>query len=162
MENGKRKVKDSAKLHWHWNALEQMGPGLLYDLLAFRESIFVVEQNCAYLELDGLDKTALHLLMLEDQKVVACLRLLPPDEREIRVRIGRVAVSAEWRMCGLAAVMMQRAMDKVISDYPGSGIFLHAQSYLQAFYLSLGFQVCGPEFLEDGIPHIPMELPAAG
>jgi ElaA protein len=158
MENGKRKVKDSTKLRWHWNTLEQMDPGPLYDLLAFRESIFVVEQNCAYLELDGLDKTALHLQVLEDQKVVACLRLLPPDEGETRVRIGRVAVSIEWRMCGLAAVMMQRAIDKVRSDYPDSGIFLHAQSYLQAFYQSLGFQVCGLEFLEDGIPHIPMEL----
>jgi ElaA protein len=158
MENVKGKVTDAAGLQWCWYALEQMEPLLLYDLMAFREAIFVVEQSCIYQELDGLDKIALHLLALQDQSVVACLRVLPPYGQETRVRIGRVAVSAEWRKRGLAGLMMRRSIVKAKSEYASSGIFLNAQSYLKAFYESQGFQVCGNEFLEDGIPHLPMEM----
>ena len=158
MEYAKGKVTDSSGLKWCWYALEQMEPVLLYDLLAFREAIFVVEQKCIYQELDGLDKTAKHLLGRLDKEVAACLRLLPPTASETRVRIGRVAVSPRQRNRGLAGLMMRKAIDYARSEYPACGIFLDAQTYLQGFYKSLGFQVCGKEFLEDGIPHIPMEL----
>jgi ElaA protein len=125
-----------------------MAPEILYDLLALREAIFVVEQTCIYHELDGLDKIAQHLLLKHDDDVIACLRLLPPFEKEPRVRIGRVAVSKKWRKQGIARVMIRQAVAKA-----------DAQTYLQGFYLSLGFETCGDEFLEDGIPHIPMQLP---
>ena len=145
-------------LQWRWYELENMKPGLLYDMLALREAIFVVEQTCVYQELDGLDKTALHLLGLQNDRIVACLRVLPGDENEGRIRIGRVAVSSDWRKRGIARQMMQTAIDKVHLDYPSCGVFLDAQTYLQAFYQSMGFQVCGGEFLEDGIPHVPMQM----
>lgn len=145
-------------LQWRWYALGDMKPGLLYDMLALREAIFVVEQTCIYQELDGLDKTAQHLLALQNDTVVACLRILPPDENEGRIRIGRVAVSPGCRKRGIARQMMLLAIDKAHLDYPSSGVFLDAQTYLQAFYKSMGFQVCGGEFLEDGIPHVPMQM----
>jgi len=145
-------------LQWGWYGFADMESAILYDMLALRESIFVVEQKCIYLELDGLDKTALHLTASEDGKIRACLRVLPPTERDSRVRIGRVAVLPEWRGQGIARMMLQMAISKAQEEYPSSGIYLEAQTYLKAFYESLGFEDCGPEFLEDGIPHIPMEM----
>lgn len=135
-----------------------MTPVLLYDLLALREAIFVVEQKCIYQELDGLDKTADHLLVMQNENVVACLRVLPPGVAGDRVRIGRVAVSPDWRKRGLARLMVQNAIVKIRNDYPSPSICLDAQTYLQDFYLSMGFKVCGDEFLEDGIPHVPMQI----
>jgi ElaA protein len=158
MNNAQQKATKFPDLQWRWYALEDMKPGRLYDMLALREAIFVVEQTCVYQELDGLDKTAGHLLALKNDMVVACLRVLPPDENEQRIRIGRVAVSSGCRKRGVARQMMQAAIDKTRQDYPSCGIFLDAQTYLKAFYESMGFQVCGGEFLEDGIPHIPMQM----
>jgi len=158
MKSAKQKVTGIPDLHECWYRLENMNPVLLYDLLALREAIFVVEQSCIYQELDGLDKTADHLLVTQKETVVACLRVLPPGGDWSRVRIGRVAVSPDWRKRGLASLMVQSAIDKIRLDYPSRGIYLDAQTYLQAFYHSLGFRVCGDEFLEDGIPHIPMQI----
>jgi len=158
MKSVKQKVPGYPDLHWCWYALENMKPVLLYDLLALREAIFVVEQACIYHELDGLDKIAKHLLVTQKETVVACLRVLPPGVTGDRVRIGRVAVSSTWRKRGLARLVVQNAIESIQVDYPSCGIYLDAQTYLQGFYLSLGFQVCGDEFLEDGIPHIPMQM----
>ena len=158
MKYEKQNLKGNPQLCWYWCRLEEMKPFLLYDLLALREAIFVVEQTCAYHELDGLDKTAEHLLVTRDETVVSCLRVLPPAEKAGHVRIGRVAVSSDWRKRGLARLMVQNAIDKIRLENPSSDICLDAQTYLQGFYLSLGFEVCGDEFLEDGIPHIPMQM----
>lgn len=157
MKNVKQNVPGNPDLQWCWYSLENMTPVLLYDLFALREAIFVVEQSCIYQELDGLDKTAIHLLVTQKDIVVACLRVLPPEMAGDRVRIGRVAVSSSFRKRGLARFMVQKANERIGVDFPSRGICLDAQTYLQGFYLSLGFQVCGDEFLEDGIPHIPMQ-----
>jgi ElaA protein len=158
MKSAKQKEPVFPNLRWCWLELEQMEPVLLYDMLALREAIFVVEQSCIYLELDGLDKTAEHLLAIQNEEVVACLRLLPPGKRETPVRIGRVAVSVDWRKRGMARLMMQKAIEKARCSYSSSVICLDAQTYLQGFYKSLGFRLSGDEFLEDGIPHVPMQL----
>ncbi len=158
MKSAKQQEPVFPNLRWCWLELEQMEPVLLYDMLALREAIFVVEQSCIYQELDGLDKIAEHLLAIQNEEVVACLRLLPPVEREAPVRIGRVAVSSGWRKRGMARLMMQKAIEEARCNYPSSGICLTAQTYLQGFYKSLGFRLSGDEFLEDGIPHVPMKL----
>ena len=158
MNSVKQKVPGYPGLDWCWYSLEDMTPVQLYDLLALREAIFVVEQSCIYQELDGLDKNAGHLLMTHNEEVVACLRILPPDTKEGQVRIGRVAVSAAWRKRGLARLVVQNAIERIHADYPSCGIYLDAQTYLRGFYRSLDFRVCGDEFLEDGIPHIPMQM----
>ena len=158
MKSVKQELPGKPGLNWCWYSLDEMRPVQLYDMLALREAIFVVEQTCIYQELDGRDKVAHHLLVTQQETVVACLRVLPPTETQTRVRIGRVAVSPTWRKQGLARLMVQNAIDKIRLDYPSSGIYLDAQTYLQCFYSSLGFRVCGDEFLEDGIPHIAMQL----
>jgi len=158
MKNVKQKVPGYSDLHWRWYGLDDMKPALLYDLLALREAIFVVEQSCIYHELDGLDKTARHLLLTQKEEVVACLRVLPPAVNGGNVRIGRVAVCLRWRKRGLARTMLENAIEKIRQRHPSSGIYLDAQTYLQPFYSSIGFQVCGEEFLDEGIAHIPMKM----
>jgi len=162
MKSVNQHVQGYPGLQWCWYHLEEMDPLLLYDMLALREAIFVVEQSCIYQELDGRDKSAQHLLVNHNHEAVACLRVLPPGGDETCVRIGRVAVSVRWRKRGIARMLIEKALEKVTLDYPSSMVCLDAQTYLQRFYENLGFQVCGNEFLEDGIPHIPMQLQPVG
>jgi len=145
-------------LAWSWYRLAEMQPIMLYDMLALRESIFVVEQKCIYHELDGRDKTARHLVATLENQLVACLRMLDPEDKDSPVRIGRVAVMTNWRGQGVARKMVQKAIGKAQKRHPSHLLYLEAQSYLVGFYKSLGFEECGPEFIEDGIPHVPMQF----
>ncbi|WP_203135776.1 GNAT family N-acetyltransferase [Microbacterium sp. JZ31] len=126
-------------------------PLVLYAILRLRVDVFVVEQECAYPELDGRDvePTAVQLWAEDAGDVVATLRLLTdgPDRR-----IGRVATAASARGRGLAAELMRRAL----TQCGASTVRLDAQSHLAHWYARFGFAPEGPEFLEDGIPHVPM------
>lgn len=146
-----------SELGWEWLQLQEMSPLLLYKLLAFRESVFVVEQGCAYQELDGRDDSAWHLLGQRAGHVLACLRvLLPPASNNRRYRIGRVAVDEIVRGKGLGREMLLMAEQRIAAADPGAEIVLDAQSYLLSFYQALGYTTTGAEFLEDGVPHLPM------
>jgi ElaA protein len=126
----------------------------LYALLRLRVDVFVVEQHCAYAELDGRDAEpdATHLWLTADgdPTPVAYLRIL--SEPDGSARIGRVAVAPVARGAGLARRLMEAALSRV----GGRACILDAQAHLAEFYRGLGFAVAGPEFLEDGIPHVPM------
>jgi ElaA protein len=127
-------------------------------LLALRIAVFVVEQSCPYQEADGLDHAAVHLLGEHESEIMACLRLLPPGAENTSVQIGRVAVVGDARGSGLARKMMEKALNRAAEQYPGHAVFVSAQTYLCDFYQSLGFEVSGDGYLEDGIPHLPMTL----
>jgi ElaA protein len=129
-----------------------------YLLWQLRTDIFVVEQECAYRELDGrdLEPSTLHVWAERDGEPVGYLRVLA--ESDDSRRIGRVCVSAQARGSGLAALLMRRALDE-IGD---RRCVLDAQSYLSDWYVQWGFTVTGPEFLDDGIPHVPMARPPIG
>jgi ElaA protein len=146
----------TSDLAWEWLELEAMSPALLYRLLAFRVSIFVVEQACPYQELDGRDQQAWHLLGQRSGHVLACLRVLLPPASSRRYRIGRVAVDETARGKGLAREMLLMAEHKIGEAEPAAEIVLDAQSYLVPFYAAMGYVANGEEFLEDGIPHRPM------
>ena len=123
----------------------------LHDLLRLRVDVFVVEQQCAYPELDGRDDEpgTRHIWIPDvDSRPMGYLRVLD-DGRE--QRIGRVVVAPEHRSDGLA----RRLLDHALEAHPGP-VVLDAQTYLQGWYEQLGFRVSGPEFLEHGIPHVPM------
>jgi ElaA protein len=132
--------------------LQDLDPVLLYRILALRTDVFVVEQNCPYPELDrrDLEPDALLLWVEEGGDVVATARLLrePAGER----RIGRVATARGARGGGHAARVIERALELA----EGAVVTLDAQSYLQGWYERFGFVRVGAEFLEDGIPHVPM------
>jgi ElaA protein len=145
-----------SELSWQWLQLAQMSQQQLYRLLAFRESIFVVEQACPYQELDGRDELAWHLLGERSGHVLACLRVLLPPSGNKRYRIGRVAVDESARGKGLAREMLLMAEQRVSEADDSAEIVLDAQSYLLPFYQAMGYALNGDEFLEDGIPHRPM------
>jgi ElaA protein len=152
------------ELCWQWLEFGQMPQQLLYRMLAFRESIFVVEQACPYQELDGRDESAWHLLGQRSGHVVACLRvLLPPGSNPAgsrRYRIGRVAVDETERGKGLGRDMLLMAEERIAATDAGAEVVLDAQTYLLPFYQTLGYTINGAEFLEDGIPHQPMNKTA--
>jgi ElaA protein len=126
---------------------------VLYALLKLRVDVFVVEQACAYPDLDGrdTDPATRHLWIAEDEQPVAYARVLDDNGT---ARIGRVATARPHRHRGLAERLLRHA----IATTPGP-IVLDAQSYLVGWYTGLGFVTAGEEYVEDGIPHVPMTLP---
>lgn len=126
----------------------------LYALLRLRVDVFVVEQDCAYPELDGKDAAALHLRLLIDGENAAYARLWQPEGKP--PRIGRVLVAPAHRGKRLGEALMREAIKACETHFPGSPIALSAQSHLERFYRSLGFSPTSEEYVEDGIPHIDM------
>jgi ElaA protein len=128
----------------------------LYDLLSLRAEVFIVEQDCAYQDLDGKDTKALHVLGRKGEKLVAYARVFEPGFYFQEASIGRIVVSPDQRTGGLGKEIVLEA-EKAISRYYGNGpVKLSAQSYLTRFYNDLGYRSIGEEYLEDGIPHIAM------
>jgi ElaA protein len=157
-------IGDRVSLEWHDFA--DLPAGLLYEVLRFRQAIFVVEQACAYPDLDGLDRRAHHLLLHAGEALAGYLRIVPhPDQH--RVSIGRVAVGPPFRNRGFAARLMTAALCRCVRDYPRLAVGLSAQTYLTGFYESLGFRAIAPPYDDYGVPHIEMvlagsELPGSG
>lgn len=139
---------------------DQLSISRLYDILKLRQQVFVIEQNCIYPDIDGLDPHCIHIMGFDlKNQIVSYLRVIPPEIiSESKPTIGRVCVSMDHRNKGLAKTIVIRAIDLCRTKW-NTGISLSAQTYIYKFYLDLGFTVCGPEYLEDGIPHIPMHLP---
>ena len=129
----------------------------LYQLLQLRAQIFVVEQECAYQDLDGQDPEALHLLASDEhQTLVAYARLYETQiDTKDYVAIGRVCTAEAYRGQGISRQLMQQAISYIESNQK-KPITVSAQAYLEQFYQSLGFATVSEPYLEDGIPHIRM------
>ena len=141
----------------HRSAWAELDPRTLHDLLRLRIDVFVVEQECPYPELDGRDPDPAteHLWAAAGSGPLAYLRVLAePDGSR---RIGRVCTRADARGRGLAGQLV----DDVIARSPGAVLVLDAQTYLTGFYAARGFVPTGPEFDDDGIPHVPMRRAAS-
>jgi ElaA protein len=138
----------------HSATFAELDPATLYALLRLRVDVFVVEQACAYPELDGRDMEpgTVHCWVEDDDGLVACLRVL--QEADGDVRIGRVATAPSARHRGLAAALIGHA----IAMTAPAPVVLGGQRYLADWYQSLGFAIDGPDYVEDGIPHVPMRL----
>ncbi|WP_430428669.1 GNAT family N-acetyltransferase [Maribacter litoralis] len=128
----------------------------LYNVLQLRSDIFVVEQDCVYLDIDGKDDKAVHVVGLKDNKVVAYTRVFKHGDYFDEASIGRVAVHKEYRKFGYGKVIMQASIKVVKEHFNSTKIKISAQKYLTKFYSDLGFNTIGQEYLEDGIPHIGM------
>ena len=140
-----------------WHRFDGFSAARLYELLRFRQAIFVVEQSSPYPDLDGRDQEAQHLLLRTDGVLAGGLRLVPcPDEQ--RVAIGRVAVAPAWRRRGLARLMMREALARCRRDWGDCAVTLGAQTYLVSFYESLGFSATTSPYDDYGVPHVDMAL----
>jgi len=128
----------------------------LYKILQLRSEIFVVEQNCVYNDLDGLDPEAFHLYASENDAIIGYVRLSKPGARFDTASIGRVVTHMNYRRKGISTLLMEKAINHIENDWGESVISLSAQKYLRKFYESLGFIVISDVYLEDGIPHYKM------
>lgn len=129
----------------------------VYDVARLRQDVFVVEQQCAYPDLDGRDTEpgTAHVLLHEGGALVGYARALDAGSEW---RIGRVVLAPSARGRGLADPLMKAALAHCATAAPGRDVVLDAQSPLTRWYAALGFVVDGEEFLEDGIAHTPMRL----
>lgn len=145
-------------LTWHHKHHSELTKDELYALLALRTQVFVVEQNCPYLEVDGLDLRGdtCHLLAWQGDALVAYLRLLDPALQGGEVVIGRVVIAPQARGGGLGHELMERALLACAERWPGLPIYLSAQAHLQGYYGRYGFAAVTEVYLEDDIPHIGM------
>ena len=146
-------IGERAKLHWV--SFGDLSPAQLYEVLRFRQAIFVVEQCSPYPDLDGRDERAHHLLLRVDGELAGYLRVIPDPGRK-RVAIGRVAAAAPLRRQGLGRLLMAEALGRCRQDFTDCTITLSAQTYLTPFYETFGFRVTSPPYDDYGVPHVDM------
>lgn len=148
-------------LSWQWYRLEALSIRQLYAICAARAAVFIVEQDCHFQDLDGLDADAQHLVAWSDtNEVAAYLRLLSPGARFNEPSIGRVLVSRTLRGKGLGREVMGMGLKRAAQIYPGQALRISAQQYLEDFYASFGFVSASVPYMDEGTPHIEMLRPA--
>ena len=126
----------------------------LYEILKIRASVFVVEQNCPYQDLDDVDKDAYHVCIKDEGKVVGYLRVVDKGKRLDEVSVGRV-ISLK-RRCGIGSALMRAGLAVAKEKFGANKVMVGAQTYAKHFYEQSGFKQISEEYLEDGIPHIYM------
>ena len=143
-------------MDWKIKKFNEVNTEEIYKILALRNEIFIVEQECSYLDCDNKDFNSYHLFAEENGEVVAYLRILKKGVSYDEVSIGRVAVKQSHRGKGISREMMLKAIDLIENNLFEDAIKIQAQAYLIKFYSSLGFKAVSEEYLEDNIPHIDM------
>lgn len=167
-------------LEWRWKPFPDLTALEVYDMLEARNAVFVVEQNCVYHDVDGLDKDAWHLFAYSAESkangsdassaanapiapiadraqapaLAGYLRVLLPDASDADIRIGRVLTTSDFRRIGLGSAMLEQALKHIVAQWPTAAIKLHAQAHLQMFYGAFGFEPISDIHDDDGIPHI--------
>lgn len=135
-----------------------MDPLALYALFRLRTDIFVVEQGCAYPEVDPIDEKAWHVLGYQEGQLLACARLVPPGLSYPQPSIGRVAVRQDQRGRGLGHAIFAYALSDLQQRYPGAALKIQAQQYLERFYQQYGFRTVSAPYPDVGIMHVDMVL----
>ena len=143
-------------LQWSWKSFEQITKEELYEVLSFRQSIFVVEQKSWYQDADGLDNISLHLILKDNNFLVGYLRLIPPGKKYDTPSIGRIAIKENLRGNAIGSELVKRGIKKSSETYLTDSVTISAQNYLTKFYQNHGFTIQGEVYDEDGIPHVKM------
>lgn len=128
----------------------------LYNILSLRSEVFIVEQNCAYQDIDHKDQFALHVFLKKNNQIIAYTRIFKPNDYFEYSSIGRVVVLKKERASKIGSQIMSFSIKKIEEIFNETKIKISAQKYLISFYEKLGFKAIGEEYLEDGIPHIAM------
>ena len=143
-------------MNWKIKKFNELNIEEIYKILALRNEIFIVEQECPYLDCDDKDLNSYHLFLRENGEIVSYLRILEKGVSYDEISIGRVAVKKSYRGKGISRKMMQKAIEFIENNLSENTIKIQAQAYLLNFYSSLGFKAVSEEYLEDNIPHIDM------
>ncbi len=150
-------IDTTMELSWLFKSFEALTNEELYQLLQLRSEVFVVEQNCVFLDMDDKDQQSFHLLGYKDDLLAAYTRIVPKGvSYEDYASIGRVVTSPKVRGEGRGKELMEESISRLQQLYGQVPIKIGAQLYLKKFYESLGFLQCGDVYDEDGIDHIPM------
>jgi ElaA protein len=144
-------------MSWTLKLFDELTSTEVYDILQLRSEVFVVEQTCAYQDIDNLDKIAYHLYFTEKNIIIAYARLLPAGVSYDTPAIGRVIVKQTHRKRNFGKQLMEKAKEEVLKLFGTDKITISAQMYLKKFYNEIGFKEIGSEYLEDDIPHIKMK-----
>jgi len=145
-------------LSWVCERFAQLGVERLYACLRLRADVFVIEQQCLFPDLDGLDAQALHLMAWDGEQLAAYARLLPPGLKAAAPVISRVVIAPSQRGRGIGHELNREALRHCERHWPDQGVTLFAQAHLQAFYAQAGFAPVGAPFDEDGILHQEMRI----
>ena len=147
-------------IEWQWRGFADLSNGELYEVLAQRQQVFVLEQQCLYNDFDGLDQGAHHLLGWRTvdgrRELAAYLRCLAPGVKFKEMSLGRVLTTQAARRSGAGRELLARGIEHAVHMYPGHDIRIGAQLYLERFYQSFGFETISEPYDEDGIMHIDM------
>ncbi len=145
-----------SELQWKCTGFNELSPHQLYSILRLRMDVFVMEQDCAYQDMDNCDQDALHVTAMQDAELLCYARLLPPGVKYQTVSIGRVITQKSIRRDGFGKRLMSKSLEYCQQYWPGETITISAQQHLEKFYCELGFVTESEPYLEDGIPHIQM------
>jgi ElaA protein len=147
-------------IDWHFSRFADLTPFDLYDVLAARQNVFILEQTCLYPDIDGYDLEAHHLLGWRDvdgkRQLAAYLRVLAPGAKYDEMSLGRVVTTPAARGSGAGRALLDQGIAHAEALHPGHRIRIGAQQYLERFYASFGFQTVSAPYDEDGIMHIDM------
>ena len=147
-------------LSWQWARIADLAAAELYAVMVARQTVFAVEQHCAFLDADGLDLDAWHLLGWDvsstPHALAGYLRVIDPGRKYAEPAIGRVLTMPAYRGIGLGRVVMHEGLARTARVFPGHAVRIAAQQRLEAFYASLGFRTVSAPYIEDGIPHVEM------
>jgi ElaA protein len=147
------------EIDWSWQRFSDISGEEMHEMLSLRQNVFVVEQGCAYLDADELDKQSWHLLgRRRDRRLVAYARLNFPNTRYSEPSFGRVLTTKEIRGIGAGRKIVEACIQKSMQEYPNSDIRISAQTYLAKFYEEFGFINVGDPYDDEGIEHIDMIL----
>jgi len=144
---------------WTLKPFDELTPAELYALLRLRSEVFVVEQNCVFLDMDNKDQVSWHLMGWNGCTLVAECRLLPAGAAYAEPSIARVITSLSVRRTGIGRELMRRSLEAAHRLFRAVPLRIGAQYYLKSFYKSFGFQQAGGVYVEDGIEHIEMLRP---
>lgn len=142
---------------WKIKRFQALSLEELYQILKLRSEVFVVEQNCVYLDIDDKDQKALHVFGQIDEKMVAYARLFNRNDYFENASIGRVVTHPDFRANKIGHQLMKQAIEAIDNHFGEKQITISAQLYLKKFYESHGFEQTSDMYLEDDIPHIEMK-----
>jgi ElaA protein len=145
-------------INWYSKSFNNLTPGELYQVMRLRSEVFVVEQNCVFLDVDNKDEQCLHFMGWTENALVAYTRLVPPGYIYDEASIGRVVISPAYRKNKIGYVLMEKSIEQCRKHFGNGAIKIGAQYYLKNFYASLRFKQISDIYLEDGIEHIYMLL----
>ena len=145
-----------SELNFEIKDFNQLSTQDLYAVLQLRSEVFVVEQDCVYLDLDGKDQLAYHVLGYKDSKLIAYARVFKPGDYFSKSSIGRIIVKKEYRRFKYGDHLVKNSIEFIEKKFKEKEILISAQAYLINFYNNLGFVQKGEQYLEDDIPHIKM------